>query len=93
MFVPVIDRAPGTAAHLATELRERGIKTDLSLLEGKSLGEQLKYAGRRGIGYAAILGPNEIERNTVSVKNLNSGEQFDVEHSQLLDLLARLLQV
>src|SRR5690606_13328149 len=43
VFVPVIDRNLGVAARLATELRQVGIKTDLSLLEGKSLGEQLKY--------------------------------------------------
>ncbi|MEZ4505551.1 MAG: ATP phosphoribosyltransferase regulatory subunit [Thermomicrobiales bacterium] len=50
-----------SAARLATELRQIGIKTDLSLLEGKSLGEQLKYAGRRGIRLAAALGPNETD--------------------------------
>jgi histidyl-tRNA synthetase len=83
VFVPVVDRHLGIAAHLATELRSAGFKTDLSLLEGKSLGEQLKYADRRGIAFAAILGPNEAERGVVSIKHLKTGEQIEVERSDV----------
>ena len=85
VFVPVIDRHLGTAARLAGELRSTGVKTDLSLLEGKSLGEQLKYAGRRGIRLAAILGPDEMARGVVSVKDLVSGKQVEVQYDQLLE--------
>jgi len=85
VFVPVVNRNLGAAASLATALRSVGIKTDLSLLEGKSLGEQLKYAGRRGIGLAAILGPDEAERGVVSIKNLSSGAQIEVERDQLAE--------
>lgn len=90
-FVPVIDRNLGAAAGLATELRSGGVKTDLSLLEGKSLGEQLKYAGRRGIGFAAILGPNESERGVVAVKDLATGEQVEFERERLLHAVTALL--
>ena len=83
VFVPVVDRNLGAAAMLAHELRSAGIKTDLSLLEGKSLGEQLKYAGRRGIGLAAICGPDEAGRGVVAVKNLVTGEQVEFERAQL----------
>src|SRR5690606_37506807 len=91
VFVPVIDRNLGVAARLATELRLVGIKTDLSLLEGKSLGEQLKYAGRRGIRLAAILGPNETERGVVAVKNLVTGEQIHIERERLFETVSPLL--
>ncbi len=91
VFVPVVDRNLGSAAALAAELRSVGIKTDLSLLEGKSLGEQLKYAGRRGIGMAAILGPDEATRGVVAVKNLVSGAQIDIERDQLIDRIVNLL--
>lgn len=91
VFVPVIDRNLGVAARLATEMRQVGIKTDLSLLEGKSLGEQLKYAGRRGIRLAAILGPNETERGVVAVKNLVTGEQIDIERERLFETVSSLL--
>lgn len=87
VFVPIIGRNLGVAAELTRELRAVGIKTDLSLLENKSLGEQLKYAGRRGIGLAAICGPDEAERGIVSVKNLVTGEQIEIERGDLVEQL------
>lgn len=88
VFVPVVERNLGAAAKLTSELREGGIKADLSLLVGKSLGEQLKYAGRRGIERAVIIGPDEIDRGVVAVKDLSSGEQIELDRA---DLVARLL--
>jgi histidyl-tRNA synthetase len=85
VFVPTVDRNLGSAAELAAEFRTAGIRTDLSLLEGKSLGEQLKYAGRRGIGLAAILGPDERERGVVAIKDLASGEQIDIARTEVID--------
>lgn len=92
VFVPVIGRDLGVAAKLTQELRAAGIKADLSLLEGKSLGEQLKYAGRRGIALAAILGPEEAARGVVSVKTLSSGEQIEIEHSNLAEHIATMIE-
>jgi histidyl-tRNA synthetase len=91
VFVPVVDRHLGIAAQLATELRTAGLKTDLSLLEGKSLGEQLKYADRRGIRLAAILGPDEADRSVVALKNLVSGEQVDVPRGQLIEHISEMI--
>lgn len=90
VFVPVIGRDIGTAAELTNELRSAGLRTDLSLLVGKSLGEQLKYAGRRGIALAAILGPDELERGAVSVKDLASGDQIEVDRPSLIEHFGRL---
>ncbi len=92
VFVPVVDRHLEAAADLTRRLRSAGIKTDLSLLEGKSLGEQLKYAGRRGIGLAAILGPNETERGVVAVKNLSTGEQIEIGHTNTIDHIQQLIE-
>ena len=91
VFVPVVDRHLGAAAELTRELRSAGIRTDLSLVEGKSLGEQLKYAGRRGIGLAAILGPDETARGVVAIKDLISGEQFELSRGDLVDRLRTMI--
>jgi histidyl-tRNA synthetase len=92
VFVPVISRDLSAAAKLTQELRAVGIKADLSLLEGKSLGEQLKYAGRRGIALAAIHGPEEAERGVVAVKTLSSGEQIEIEHSNLAENITTMIE-
>jgi histidyl-tRNA synthetase len=91
IFVPVVNRNFADAASLAQELRGAGLKTDLSLLEGKSLGEQLKYAGRRGIPFAAIRGPDEVERGAVAFKNLGSGEQTEIERDELIAAINKLM--
>jgi histidyl-tRNA synthetase len=91
VFVPVVDRNLAAAAALTSELRAAGLKTDLSLLDGKSLGQQLQYAGRRGIPLAAILGPDEAERGVVAVKDLVGGDQVEVERAELSERIKSLL--
>ncbi|HET9661977.1 MAG TPA: histidine--tRNA ligase [Thermomicrobiales bacterium] len=91
VFVPVVDRTLGIAAELTRDLRAAGIKTDLSLLESKGLGEQLKYAGRRGIALAAIAGPDEAARSVVAIKDLASGEQIDIERPELIDRISSMI--
>lgn len=78
------------SAALATDLREHGLKIDLSLLSNRSLGDQLKYADRRGIPYAVIAGADETARGEVSVKHLASGEQFSLPRTELARELLRL---
>jgi histidyl-tRNA synthetase len=69
-------------------LREAGLRVDLSLLQHKSLGEQLKYAGRRGIPMAAIAGADELERSVVAIKNLGTGEQSELPRATVAEVLA-----
>ena len=57
----------------------------------KSLGEQLKYAGRRGIGLAAILGPDEAARGVVALKNLVTGDQIELERAEIVQSIERML--
>jgi histidyl-tRNA synthetase len=81
----------GAAARLASTLRECGLRVDLSLLPNRSVGEQLKLADRKGIPLAVILGANEVESRTGTVKELGSGEQFVVPLEALPETLrARL---
>ena len=78
VIVPVFPDTLTESAKLAGDLRRSGLRVDFSLQPNKSLGDQLKYAGRRGIPFAAIAGMTELARNVVAVKNLSSGAQQDV---------------
>ena len=53
------ERTLDFAAGIARDLRARGFNVDLSLLDRKSFGDQLKYADRRGIPIAVLVGENE----------------------------------
>jgi histidyl-tRNA synthetase len=63
---------------LSRSLRSAGINTELYPDAGSKLDKQLKYAFRKGIQYVAILGPDEIEKNMVTLKNLETGKQTQI---------------
>jgi histidyl-tRNA synthetase len=73
-------------AALATELRQAGINTELTL-EPSKLGKQLKYAVKAGIPFAVIVGENEANSGVVQVKDLRKEEQFEVARTELVSTL------
>lgn len=54
---------------LVMDLRARGVEADLNY-EGKSLKAQMRAADRYGYGLVAILGPDELARGEVTVKDM-----------------------
>jgi histidyl-tRNA synthetase len=75
------------ALSLAAELREWGISAEVFLEEG-GLGRQLRYASQKGISFALLLGPDEISRGEVGIKDLRSGDQITVPREQVAATLA-----
>ncbi|MCJ7739723.1 histidine--tRNA ligase [Candidatus Microgenomates bacterium] len=71
---------------LARKLRESGINTDLYPDPTDKLDKQLKYADKKGIPYAAIIGPDEAKNGTVTLKNLLTKEQKTVKKDELINL-------
>jgi histidyl-tRNA synthetase len=76
--------------HMAAVLRERGIATEV-YLEKKSLGDQLKYASKKGFKVALIAGESEFANGTVKVKNLATGEELVVGRDAFVETLFSLL--
>lgn len=66
---------------LARDLREEGLRVEV-YFEPDSVKKQLRYAGRKGIPFAAILGPDEVAQGQVTVKNLDLGEQRTVPRAE-----------
>ncbi|MBP9820141.1 histidine--tRNA ligase [Candidatus Woesebacteria bacterium] len=60
---------------LAKRLRDMGIKTELYTGSDEKMAKQFKYANKKGIPFAVILGETEVESNKIAIKNLVSGEQ------------------
>ncbi len=63
------------AAIVAQSLRQAGLRVDLSMLPRRSLGDQLKYAGRKGVPFAVIPGREGAVVEAAMVKDLASGDQ------------------
>jgi histidyl-tRNA synthetase len=75
VLVTTFDAAGTTEAlRLASELRAAGLKVEWYPQPSK-LDRQLKYADANGIRFAAITGPDELERGVVTLKDLGTREQ------------------
>ncbi len=61
---------------LAAALRTAGIGVEV-FPDAKKLGQQLKYADRRGFRIALIAGGDEFQRGVCQVKDLQTGEKQD----------------
>lgn len=82
--VLVLQFDPGLLAEtlrFAHSLREQGLRVEL-YFEAESVKKQLRYASRKGIPFAAILGPDEAAQGQVTIKNLDLGEQRTVPQSE-----------
>ncbi|MBI2322736.1 MAG: histidine--tRNA ligase [Chloroflexi bacterium] len=65
------------------ELRAAGLRAEVAL-DHRDLGRQLKYADRKGIPLAVLLGPDELAAGEALVKDLRLGEQTRVPRPQLV---------
>lgn len=74
---------------LTQALRKTGINTDLYPDPNDKLDKQLKYADKKGIPYAAIIGPDEARNNTVTLKNLKDRSQQTVSYDDLPAILKK----
>ncbi|MSY05772.1 MAG: histidine--tRNA ligase [Actinobacteria bacterium] len=83
----VIDGLSGTDELLlltvTSGLREAGISTERAY-GGRSLKAQWKAADRCGARYGVMIGKAELERDSVVVKDLETGEQIEVRRDQLV---------
>ncbi|MHB8899664.1 MAG: histidine--tRNA ligase [Thermoguttaceae bacterium] len=78
VFIPYFDKDRlHRYLQLAATLRAAGIGVEV-FPEPKKLGQQLKYADRRGFRVALIAGGNEFESGTCQVKDLVAGSQQNV---------------
>ena len=74
------------AIELATELREKGIRTQL-YTEAKKFKAKIQYADKLSIPYVIFLGEDEIAANTLSVKDLKAGEQVTVSRENAVNII------
>jgi histidyl-tRNA synthetase len=74
------------AVKLASELRCKGIAVILSSGE-RSLKAQLRHANNLGCNHVAILGEEELKNNTVSLRNMITGEQQSIATENISGLL------
>jgi histidyl-tRNA synthetase len=68
---------------LMQELRHNEISCEL-FYENSKMDKQFKYATKKNIGYAVIIGSKEMQEETCVIKNLEKGAQETVSQNELL---------
>lgn len=69
--------------HLAAKTRQAGIRTEI-YPDSVKMKKQMSYANALGASYVALVGEKEMEEQTVSLKNMTTGEQQAVTVEQLI---------
>lgn len=78
IFIPWFDESRlGEYLALAARLRSAGFGVEV-FPENKKLGQQLKYADRRGFRVAIILGGREFDAGVCQIKDLEAQESTEV---------------
>jgi len=75
VLVVSADDSTDSILQTASKFRESDVKS-LAYLEPAKLKNKFKYAEKLGIKFMAIIGETERANNTITLKNLESGEQW-----------------
>ena len=88
-LVPMDENASFEAMKMVTDLRSNGIHAETDVV-GRSLKAQMKYADKIGAKYTAVIGSDELEKGTVTVKNMATRETKELPIENFEDKFLRL---
>ena len=80
IFSPTLQ---GSSLSIAQQLRAAGVNTEL-YPDTDKLDKQFKYADKKGIPYAVVIGEDETKAGTVTLKNLATREQISLPIDQVV---------
>ena len=72
---------------LLSDLRKNGISAQMDLME-RNIKGQFKFANKINVRYTVVIGDNELETETVSVKNMADSSQKQVKFDDLVKELS-----
>ncbi len=86
VVIAVKDESMGKTLELSDALRKSGLAVEVAVM-GRSVSRALADADRRGVAYAVIVGPKELEEKKVVLKDMNKSEQTTVPISSLTEAI------
>ena len=84
VVISVKNESMGKALELSDVLRKSGLPVEVAVM-GRSVSRALADADRRGVAYAVIVGPEEVEEEKVVLREMKKSEQRTVEISNLTE--------
>lgn len=89
VLVVSMDDDMSYSINVVKKMRENNINTEAYLEENK-FAKKLSYANKLGIPYVIIIGEDEIKSNLLTLKNMNTGEQWKVSLEEVIAKLKLL---
>ncbi|MDD4792740.1 MAG: histidine--tRNA ligase [Firmicutes bacterium] len=83
-FVALGEAAREKAFELAFDMRSCGISADFDMLD-RGMKAQMRYAGKAGSRFVAIIGDNELAVESVMLKRMATGDQELVRQSEVAE--------
>lgn len=93
-FVILEDSLKSKAFIIAEYIRDKLLFKNIQIILNnnyKSLKKQFAYANKSKIDVVIILGPEEIKKNLLTVKNLSQGIQYHIKIDELINKLTDIL--
>lgn len=88
LFANFGEREEKYCMKLLKSLRDMGVNAEI-YPEAAKMKKQFKYADDKNIPYVAVIGESEMNSNSVSLKNMKTGEQETVASVDLGDLILK----
>ncbi len=77
LIIPVGEEPVGKALKVTSDLRRKGISAQIEV-SGRSLSSALSHADKKSFPYAIIIGSREIEKGSVTVRDMRTKEQKEI---------------
>lgn len=84
LFINFGEEEQAHCMRIAKSIRDKGVSCEV-YPSSKGMKKQMNYANNRGIPMVIIMGSNEIENNTLSVKNMETGVQETIGVDEFLN--------
>lgn len=72
--IPVSDDSRQDAFRITALLRRNGVSSDVDIM-GRKMAKAMKYASSARARYAVIVGTKELEQDSVTLRDMSSGDQ------------------
>ncbi len=90
LYVGILGKEAKAAAYqLVSKLRYEGVITETDYMD-RSVKAQMKYANKIGAKNTVILGADELANGKANVKNMETGEQVELELDKIADYILNL---
>ncbi len=86
MFVNFGEKEQNYCLPIIQQLRSKGIAAEI-YPESAKMKKQMSYADNKNIPFVAMVGENEINESTISLKNMKTGTQEAVSFENLLEII------